>query len=1090
MNKYWSFVLLIFLFSCQEQVKKSPLFQLLNNEEIGIDFINQLEYDREFNVYKYRNYYNGGGVALGDVNNDGLIDIYFTGNLKKNKLYLNQGDNTFKDISASAGVEGTRSWSTGVTMVDINADGFLDIYVCNSGDIEGGNKENEFFINNGDLTFTESAADFGLNDQGFSTHTSFFDYDKDGDLDVYLLNNSYQAIGSFNLKISERPVRDVNGGDKLLRNDNGVFVDVSEAAGIYGSVIGFGLGVTIGDVNNDMWEDIYVSNDFFERDYLYINNKDNTFKEVLTDQMGTISGASMGADMADINNDGNADIFITEMLPSDPERLKSVTTFEDWNKYQYNVSNGYHHQFTRNTLQYNNGDDTFSELGRFAGVEASDWSWGALFFDMDNDGLKDLFIANGIYQDLTDQDYLQYVANEQVIKSIVEGDGVNYKELIDIIPSNPIPNHFYKNNGGLSFERLNQVELNQPSFSNGAAYGDLDNDGDLDLVINNVNMPPFIYENKANENTAPQNYLTIQLEGEGKNMDAIGARIYISTSDGEVKNFHVQPARGFQSSIDSRVLCGLGSSGIADIKVIWPDMSTTVLEGQTANQIITIKKDGRASAEKEIDSKIINIVFKEENRLMHIHQENNYNDFNRERLIYHMKSNLNPHMGFGDIDKNGLEDVVVTGSKDGQTVVYFQNENGFTKEAELGDLITKEKEHSDVFVFDANGDGALDIYLASGGVDISPFSPNLFDDLWMNDGSGQFTLSDQKLPNAKDNISSSVVTGSDFDKDGDIDLFVGERVKIGKYGAPCNGYILQNDGKGAFSDVTAELAPELQGINMINDAQFADIDGDGSDELILVGEFMPVKIYKWNGDQWKAIKTNLNSSGWYNALHISDLNNDGLKDVIVGNHGLNSRFEASEDAPLKLYFSDFDKNGFPDGVLTYTLEDGKDYPYSLRHVLLEQLKFLKRRIPDYKSYKNLSLDQIFTKEELAEAAVLEANDFNTKVYINQRNGNFESIALPIEAQFTPIFAISSGDYDHDGDIDIIMGGNQYNVLPEAGIYDASYGVYLSNNGAGGFDYVSPSDSGLKLLGQARDMHTSSNSVYVAMNNDSLRTFKY
>ncbi len=402
------FVLVLFCFvmwpSCQKETSVSPLFELLINEEIGIDFINQLEYDRDFNVYKYRNYYNGGGVALGDINNDGFLDIYFTANLESNRLYLNQGDGTYKDVTDKAKVEGQKAWSTGVTMIDINADGFLDIYVCNSGDIKGDNKENELFLNNGDLTFTESAESYGLNDGGYSTHASFFDYDKDGDLDVYLLNNSYQAIGSFNLRINERPKRDKKGGDKLLRNDGEVFVDVTEEAGIYESVIGFGLGITIGDVNNDMWEDIYVSNDFFERDYLYINNQDGTFKEVLTEQINSISGASMGADMADIDNDGNADIFVTEMLPSDPTRLKTVTTFEDWNKYQYNLSNGYHHQFTRNTLQQNNGDGTFSEIGRYAGVEASDWSWGALFFDMDNDGLKDLFVANGIYQDLTNQD--------------------------------------------------------------------------------------------------------------------------------------------------------------------------------------------------------------------------------------------------------------------------------------------------------------------------------------------------------------------------------------------------------------------------------------------------------------------------------------------------------------------------------------------------------------------------------------------------------------------------------------------------------------------------------------------------------------
>ena len=447
-----------------------PLFELKDNHKIGIEFSNDLAYSDEFNVYKYRNFYNGGGVAIGDINNDGLMDIYFTSNQKENKLFLNEGGFSFKDITVTAGVGGSKAWSTGVSMVDINADGFIDIYVCNSGDVVGDNKQNELFINQGDGSFKEQAQLYNLADQGFSTHATFFDFDKDGDLDVYLLNNSYQAIGSFDLRRNERPKRDALGGDKLMENQDGIFVDISEQAGIYGSVIGFGLGITAGDIDRDGWDDLFVSNDFFERDYLYINQKDGTFKEVLTEQMKSISGASMGADLADIDNDGYNDLFVTEMLPSDYNRLKTVTTFEDWNKYQYNVKNGYGHQFTRNMLHRNNTNGTFSEVGRFAGVEASDWSWGALFFDMDNDGLRDLFIANGIFQDLTNQDYLQYVSNEEVIKSIVSENKVDYKRLIDIIPSEKVPNQAYRNKGAFSFETYTESGLLENSFSNGAAY--------------------------------------------------------------------------------------------------------------------------------------------------------------------------------------------------------------------------------------------------------------------------------------------------------------------------------------------------------------------------------------------------------------------------------------------------------------------------------------------------------------------------------------------------------------------------------------------------------------------------------------------
>src|SRR6056300_1762789 len=549
-------VALLLLNACESS--SDTLFSLKNNDSIGVDFSNDLGFSNEFNVYTYRNFYNGGGVAIGDINNDGLSDLYMTANQKKNELYLNKGNWKFEKITASAGVGGTKAWSTGVTMVDINADGFLDIYVCNSGDVKGDNKQNELFINNGDLTFSEQAEAYGLADKGYSTHASFFDYDKDGDLDVYLLNNSYQAIGSFDLRRNERPKRDVLGGDKLLENQDRVFVDVSEKAGIYGSVIGFGLGVTVGDVNNDGWEDIYVSNDFFERDYLYINNRDGSFKETLTASINSISGASMGADMADINNDQKADIFVTEMLPSNYERLKSVTTFENWDKYTYNVKNGYYHQYTRNTLQLNNGDNTFSEIGRLAGVEASDWSWGALFFDMNNDGLRDLFIANGIYRDLTDQDYLQYVSSDEVINSIVANNQVDYARLIDIIPSNPIENQAYKNLGDLKFNRDASLGLETKGFSNGAAYGDLDNDGDLDLVVNNVNMPLFVYKNTS-ENNKNNHFIQFNLKGRGKNTFAVGTLIEVSQGD-QTYYLHHQPIRGFQSSMDLVLHQGLALS--------------------------------------------------------------------------------------------------------------------------------------------------------------------------------------------------------------------------------------------------------------------------------------------------------------------------------------------------------------------------------------------------------------------------------------------------------------------------------------------------------------------------------------------------
>ncbi|MFK7979253.1 MAG: VCBS repeat-containing protein, partial [Saprospiraceae bacterium] len=757
--------------SCDKPTTSKKLFQLLDNQSIGIDFANDLASTNEFNVYKYRNFYNGGGVALGDINNDGLIDLYMVSNQAENKLYLNKGNLQFEDITAKAGVGGQKAWSTGVTFVDINNDGLLDIYVCNSGDIKGDNKENELFINKGDLQFEEAAAQYNLNDKGFSTHAAFFDYDRDGDLDVYILNNSYQAIGSFNLRKNERPKRDELGGDKLMENRNGQFYDVSEQAGIYGSVIGFGLGVTVSDFNNDTWLDIFISNDFFERDYLYLNQQDGTFKEDLTNQMKSISGASMGADAADVNNDGQADLFVTEMLPSEYERLKTVTTFENWNKYQLNVNNGYHHQFTRNVLHQNNGDNTFSEIGRLAGVEATDWSWGALFFDMDNDGFKDLFVANGIYKDLTNQDYLQYVSNETVMKSIIKEDGVNYKELVDIIPSNKVENHAYKNLDGLHFEKYEDSGLWMPSFSNGSAYGDLDNDGDMDLVVNNINMPCFVYENTLDATAG--NYLKLQFEASTSNHFGIGAQITVSAGD---KQFYYEnvPTRGFESSMDFRPNIGVGSAESVDVKVVWPSGKVSQLANIPTNQTLIVKEAeaiNNAAATNLPKARFTQI----KSPLDYIKAENNYVDFNRERLIYHMRSNEGGEVAKGDINGDGLEDLVFPGAKGQVSQIFLNRGNEFDLQAPNPDLLKiKEAEHIQSLLFDADGDGDLDMYLASGGVELSKYSEYYYDHLLLNDGKGNFSLKPDKLPSLDHKISTGVVRHADIDGDGDEELLVGE----------------------------------------------------------------------------------------------------------------------------------------------------------------------------------------------------------------------------------------------------------------------------------------------------------------------------
>ena len=1079
-NQFLVFVLGILIISCD-----SKTFELKDNNLIGVNFSNNLKFNDDFNVYKYRNFYNGGGVALGDINNDDLLDIYLTSNQGENKLFLNLGDFKFKDITEFASVGGEKAWSTGVTMVDINGDGSLDIYVCNSGDVQGDNKQNELFINNGDLTFKESALEYNLNDKGFSTHANFFDYDKDGDLDVYILNNSFQAIGSFDLRRNERPKRDVLGGDKLMRNDNGYFNDVSESAGIYGSVIGFGLGITIGDIDGDNWDDIFISNDFFERDYLYLNQKNGTFKEDLINRMNSISGASMGADIADIDNNGTNDIFVTEMLPSDYKRLKSVTTFEGWDKYKYNVKNGYHHQFTRNVLPLNIQNDKFSEVGRFSGVEASDWSWGALFFDFDNDGLKDLFIANGIYKDLTDQDYLQYISNKEVINSIVSKNKVDYKKLVEIIPSNPISNHSYKNLDGLKFENFNNSGLQDPSFSNGSAYGDLDNDGDLDLVVNNVNMSAFIYENQTNNKA---NYIKFKLIGENKNIFSVGAKVYIK-SNGVKQMQQIQSARGFQSSVDLRPNFGIGKNSKIDARIVWPSGKTKNLFNLEPNQTITLyEKDAVAELKNKISEKE-NIFRKVILDSIVNHEENNYVDFNKDRLLFHMCSSEGPNLAFGDIDNSGSNNLFLTGSL-GNYIKSFQvDKNNLIKS---GNKILSEKldfENSVILLLDVDNDNDLDIYIGSGSVELSKFSEKLYDKIYINNGKGEFNLSGQKLPDVDHKISTGTASFEDIDKDGDIDIFVGERLKINNYGLPSSGFMLVNDGKGNFSNQTQKLSPELNEIGMITDSEFSDIDNDGDKDLVIVGEYMGIEIFTNDNGHFSRLKSDLRElKGWWNEIQIEDLNNDGLDDLIIGNHGLNSRFEASKNNPIKLYHNDFDNNGFAEAIVCFTAPNGKEYPYSLRHDLIDQIKTLKKTFPDYNSFKNLDIKKIIGVKPLSESILSEVNYLETSIFINEGNLKFRKIKIPKPVQFSPIYAIETYDFDYDGDMDIIMGGNLYNVKPEFGRYDASYGVYLENIDGEKFNFYN-NGRGFFVEGQIRDLKVLNDKIYVAKNNSKMEIFQ-